>query len=519
MRRSFGIALGVLGAVGGSAGTAAAATAPAPVELARLAFVQSSGADALVDRAGNLHVVFRDSRRSDNGAIFRYVRRAAAGGKAVESPVPIVEPGGFTEVPLIYVLPTGDLRVLATGSGGLRLFAAGSADAGRTWTALDTAAFPGSPGLIPNLTSATDAHGGVLTAGYGGGANALLRLRDDLTGFDVVTTPYAFADGTQPAAVAVAVDGTVYGTRSSSGGGDVPVLAGAAAATVPHPACATEGFVDADVAGGASAGVLLTSGCTGTWVRPVSAAGAVGGPVRLGTAPVAGGLADVARTPAGGFVAVWQDESGDLGVARSANGTAWRVAKGLLPVAERQEQVDGRLARGNPTWFAWTDAYATAGNDRRGVARAIKLTSIYARPAVATRGVTAARVARLGSLAAALPRSVGRGALARTGVVTLRLATAVPDTVAVNITLTRELPGNGGTLSVATFNANVRVVPGTPKTMGASLASGGFSVGIGGGSIGGGGGGPKLPEARRGDTITYTLGTRNGELQATGVVG
>ena len=247
--------------------------------------------------------------------------------------MPIIEPGGFLDVPFLYQLPAGDLRILAVGSGQLRLFAAGSADAGRTWTALDAAAFPGSPQLIPNLGAITDAPGGALTAGYAAGANSLVRLRDDLTGFDVVTTPYVFPDQAQPRALAVAADGTTYGATPGGGQGNAQVLAGATAVTVPHPACATEGFLQADIAAGASAAVLLTSGCHGTWVRPVSAAGVVGAAVKLGTAPVSGGLADVGRAPDGSYTAVWQDESGDLGVARSANGTTWKVAKGLLPVS------------------------------------------------------------------------------------------------------------------------------------------------------------------------------------------
>ena len=148
----------------------------------------------------------------------------------------------------------------------------------------------------------------------------------------------------------------------------------------------------------------------------------------------------------------------------------------------------------------------------------MKVTSTYAPPSVSAKGIPNARVGKLGSLAAAMPRKIGRGALAQSGVIPLRVAVAIPDTVGVSIRLTRKISGNA-TLSVATFNGKVRVVPGKPKSVAASLASGGFSIGIGGGgSGGGGGGGPKLPEVRKGDAITYELATRNGVIEFEAIV-
>jgi hypothetical protein len=497
-------------ALAGVSEAAKAKPAPAPTSIASLrdGYVTPY---SFVDSKGTVHVAWYDSNASGTVETIRYARKAAKATKFTAISIPGA-PNGVTSAPYIYQPSAGVLRMIAAVSGSWNIYAWQSTNDGLTWTEMDTSAlsadsYPGPGGSSPLylLSNFTDAPGGPIELA-GNGDTSIVQLNSKLTDY---TTLGSVPGGYPITGIARSHGGTLFSIGGGGGGPSFAYTAGATAGTISFPC--SDMYDQPQIAGGASGAVVVAAGCGKAWSRTISSGGALGKLTTLGAAPNSGlptrpssadpSISLVAR-PAGGFTVGFTDPSGDLRVATSTTGVKWSVSKKLVPDANAfalaEGGVVGGVAHGAATWFAYVTA--TSNNNTHGL-RAIALSSAYTpRAHPSTKGLLGGKGAVLGSLGVAVPGKVAPGPFKKTyrASITVRIAGAIPDRVAITIDINRSL-GGGSILELASgYVPAASIKAGQTRTLKIPVQA------------------EELPKA--GDAVVYTFSGRNGTITLTGKV-
>jgi hypothetical protein len=480
---------------------------PAPTSIANLRDTYAK-VSSFVDREGTVHVAWYDENSSYTVETLRYARKTAKAKKFTIISIPGA-PNGVTSAPYIYQPSAGVLRMIANVE--FTIYAWQSTNDGVTWTEMNTSALSAlSSGSLYLSSALSDAPGGPIEyAGDDGAGGPIVQLNSTLTGVTTIGTGF---NGIVTNGVARAGDGTVFalGVSGSGSGPSFAYTAGAKTGTISFP-CSELGAGQPEITGAAHGAVVVAAGCGRAWERTISSAGALGALKTLGVVPnpskttrpssVDAAISLVARA-GGGFTVGFTDPSGDLHVATSTTGANWTVAKKLVPdsnaFALAEGGVVGQLARGAATWFGYSTATST--NNTHAV-RAIALASAYTPPAhPSTKGLLGGKGAVLGSLGVAAPGKVAPGPFRKTyrASITVRLVSAIPDRVAIDITISRSL-GGGSILDLASgYVPAAPIKAGQTRTLKIPVLA------------------EELPKS--GDLVTYTFSGRTGTITLTGKV-
>ena len=472
----------------------ATAATPRPTRIANVANA-TQAIQSYVDRSGTVHVAWLEP--TAGGDILRYVRKPASAKSFTAVAIPL--PAALRGVSSRFFLyqrpaPASDVRIVFGESATSRgVYVADSPNGGVTWSTSAVASLATWFLIDPSqLASGSGGLVGVALDWAGTREETLIRVRDDLSGFDVVEPAPYTVDGEHATTFAVAGNGTVFAVARA---GTQHWQVGASKGALAVPGCSSIGAMR--VAAGATDAVIVVSGCNGVWAATLSAAGSIGPLRAIGSRSVE--VNDVlALVYAGGrYTAAWLDASGDLRVARSSTGSAWKTETGQLPVAQRLDGVIGELSHGAPTWFAWGIRYLAFDVKNRAEVNAAPLAALYRAPAVSKRGIASAKVGRQGLAAIVVPAKVKLAKLRRSGKIAIRLAVGYDDWLRVSISSTR--PIAGGVLGVLGAEKFVRIAPGRAK-----MLTFDFRLGS------------ALSQSRKGDRVEFRLEGRNGTVTVVG---
>jgi hypothetical protein len=476
----------VTGAVAAvTAAPAGAATAPLPSSLTSGAPVAS-----IVDRHGTAFVLVQNE-------LFYPVlyRRPASSHSWIKTKIPNMP--AFMRWHM-FAPTANELWITAQeqasdGSDGDSIVSR-STDGGKTWKKADVSKFANGGSL--GITSMAIIGNLVANARFSNGSAGYIRLHPDLKGYSA----WPAGTPTYTTGAEVAGDGTLmtwnYGSTKSWS-----VTAGSHKATVPFPCTLSSSFSGPPTAVGSSA-LAMVGVCTGTtphiYVRRVTTRGVVGKLTSLGKST---GAALVASGPGGAFAVAWAlPKGGDWASAHTATGVTWTRTKGELPVSL------GGTHSGNTGTFLVGSRYFTFGtNDSR--AWVTPLSAAATSPAAPKKGIKHPLILRIGTGVAVTKSKVSYKTLRRTGRLTVKVRTSVTDTVSVDVTTNRK---KSGFSYIYTDSESKSVRAGRIVTITLNLHSGGVVIG--------GGGGSDLPltDLKRGDSLTFSVSTRNGLVQGVG---
>ena len=341
------------------------------------------------------------------------------------------------------------------------------------------------------------------STGFTGGP--VVQLNSSLTGFTTLFTTVQALAGQH---VVRASDGTTYliGASLQTATPQLPFQIGTVTGTVtfPCPGGGNQGVI----AAGASDAVIGYGGCGHYWVRTLSSTGAVGPAILLGAAPEPGSgqlgnaWIEVGADAAGRFTAVFTAPGGDLSVARSNDGKTWHVQPGFVPTVNLGTGSDSTLSLGDGSWFA--SATQTDASGDRFAIEALPLSDTYATPAFPSpAGIPGPRRASLGSLSVIAPGRLSVASFDNN--IAVRLLSALADRATTSVTVTRKT--GGGIEDVCSGSVVTRLQPG--RVTNAIVPCGSGAIVIGGGP---GSGTSSNPGVKRGDTVQFTIGFRNGTL-------
>jgi hypothetical protein len=506
VRRGIWVAAAVALLVCGGSATAKTAKTPLPIKVGTSP--NASDVFTFVDSHGTVNATWEDA--AEGTPTHLHYARKTAGAKTFTTVALPDTPQGTDET-FIYETPTGELRVISDVTQ--TMYAWRSTDDGASWTSVDVSGLNAqrAMGVYVYTAALVDAPGGPIQyAGSDGSNGPVIQLNPNLDG---VTTLTSATQSESVATVGRSSDGTVFilGYPTSAG---LPFEVGAAHGAITFPACpdATQPG-NPVMAAGKSIAVVADSGCGHIWTRTLGADGSVGPVVTLGSTSLSSrGLdrnipVDVVAGPDGTFTAAYVDESGDLRVATSTDGSRWTTGKGSVPIASSNSTsgIFGRISRGAPTWYGG----AVGTGAERLTVRATPLSARYRAPSPPTsHGIPHPRHATLGSLAATVPGRLPLKSFRKNGIVSLNLLATIPDTVTVSVSVGRK----SATQNLLLCSASGKAKLATGKTRSLKLGCGSGQIVIGGTATRG-------VDAKKGDTVTFTFAGRNGELTATSRVG
>jgi hypothetical protein len=275
----------------------------------------------------------------------------------------------------------------------------------------------------------------------------------------------------------------------------------------------------ASLAAGRSLAVVAYAGCGHVWTRTISATGAVGPLTAIGPSPLSG------RTYFGrpavrlvadrndDFTAAYVVPGDDIGVSHSSDGSHWKRASGLIPVASSFDELDGSisgLSTGSATWLGWDNAIT----DQEYAIEAIRVSDTYRPPSPPSgRGIAGPRHATLGSLGATVTGRLPVKGFSAKPEFTVRVVDALPDTVSASIGVSR-------TVGTTTYDycggssGQVKLKPGKVKTFTVACTTSSTVIGVGPAPGGPGhhSGPPPISGLKAGDDVQLGVSGRNGAL-------
>jgi hypothetical protein len=468
---------------------AVVSAAPADASTAALPTSVTYGAPvaSIVDRHGTSFVLVQDE-------LFYPVlyRRPSAGHSWIKTKIPNMPSNMRWHMfaPTANELWITAQKQASDGSDGDSIVSR-STNGGKTWTKANVSKFASGGSL--GITSMAIVGNLVAYAHFSSGASSYIRLHPDLKGYDA----WPAAAPAFPTGAEVAGNGTLM-TWAYSSAKSWSITAGTHTVTVSFPCTLSSSFSGPTTAVGSS-GLAMVGVCASSshhvYVRNVTTRGVVGKATSLGTST---GTVLAAAGPGKAFAVAWAlPKGGDWASAHSTTGVAWTRAKGELPIAL------GGTHTGNTGTFLVGNRYLTFGTDDRKT-WAASLAATATSPAAPKKGVKHPLVLRIGTGVAVTALKVSHKALRKTGRLTVKVRTSVTDKVSVDATTTRK---NSGYSYIYTDSESKTARAGHTVTITLHLHSGGVVIG--------GGGGSDLPltDLKRGDSINFSVTTRNGLLQ------
>jgi hypothetical protein len=521
MRRTqLGLAVGVatlLVAIAGPAvatsasGTKAAKAPKVPKQTVIAKTVAGGTPQMLVDSKGTVNIVWTGTAGHDSYGdsyfTVKYARKPAGARKFTQVKLPHV----FDDDSYLLFQPSAGVLEMIVQSGANAIEAFRSTTDGIRWSKMNTAAL-NDPSLhaqniyleVPQLVAAPD--GPIEFTGQDAdGATEVVQINPALT----TVTPVAVDKLSTGGALIGRTPGgaTFQVARGSSS--KVPFQVGSHTGQLTFPSC--EDATNPTLAVGHSVAVVTEAGCGHVWSTSISTRGQVGHRVTIGaSAAQSSGLAgrpwaEVVSDRRGHFTAAYIRPGGDLGVAHSSNGKKWKVEPRSVPIATDDLFGSGAaVSTGAATWFG-SSADNGANVD---LIRVIPLADTYRPPSPPSKhGIPHARRAHTGSLAVVAPGRVAVKHFRKTGRVTVRLVSALPDHVNIAVGDSR-VKGNT-TYDICGGGATAKLKPGKVKTVTLTCASGTIVIG---GTSGSG------VDAKKGDSLSFSFGGRNGALEVAGKV-
>jgi hypothetical protein len=507
----WGAAIGVGAAVLAVSGVAAAAL-PGPTTIGRAG---AGGApQVLVDSGGTVNVLYTGS---ENGglAITRYAREPAGAKHFTQVALPGMP---STDGAFIYAPSPGTLEVIVTVNGPLDLAAWTSTNDGVSWTEVPTTAQEkwSANGLYLQASALFDAPGGPLDyAGNDGDTGSIVQLNSSLSQATAVGSN--IVPGIIVTRLGRSSDGTVFllgaptNDQQTAAPTTLPFQAGTSTGMVTFPCGGTSAVAGTDdtMAVGRSLAVVTFAGCGHVWTRTITAAGAVGPLETIGTSPGSStgalggrnGIAWVGLTAdrRGGFTAAYTVPGNDVGVARSSDGSHWKIAPGLVP-AQGVSPIYGTsgwsLSRGSAAWLGLSPQ--TSNNAY--LQQLLPLSETYRPPSAPSgRGISSAHSAQLGSLAATVPGAIAKRGFEKTGKATVKLVDALGGKVTASIAVT-SVKGTT-TTDICSGSGTVKLRAGVVKSIALPCSSGAIVIG---------GSASTLPAVNKGDQAAFSITGRNG---------
>lgn len=502
-------------ALGASAtGAHAAKTPRVPTQTVVARTLEGGTPQVLVDRKGTVNIVWlgtsgHDSFGDSNFTV-RYARKPAGAKKFTQ----VTLPGVVTDDSYLLFQPSAGVLEMLVQSGANAVNAIRSTNDGVSWSKMNTTALNDASlhtqGIYIEVPSIVAGPSGPIefTGETAGGATEVIQINPALTkvtavGVDKLGTGGSALIGRTPGGTSFELERGMTST--------VAFQAGSHTGHLTFPSC-----VDAtnpSLAVGRAAAVVTEAGCGHVWATSISTGGKVSHRVTIGASAKQSteGLAgepwtEVVADRSGHFTAAYIRPGGDLGVARSSNGTKWKIASRSVPIAT--DELFGSGAAVSTGAATWLGTSAESGSTYS-VIRAIALADTYRAPsAPSAHGIPRPRRAHDGSISVVTPGKVALKKFRKTGHVTVRLVSALPDRVNIGVgdsrfkgTTTYEICGGG---------ASVKLKPGKVKTVTLTCKNGAIVIG---GSAGSG------VDAKKGDSLAFTFGGRNGVLNTAGKVG
>lgn len=519
MRRSqFGIAVGVatvLVAIGGPAVATSASGTKAPKVPTQTVIAKTIAGGApqmLVDGKGTVNIVWRGTHGHDQygGSYYsvKYARKPAHAKKFTQVKLPQV----FDDDSYLLFQPSaGVLEMLVQSTAGADPIAAfRSTSDGARWSMMNAAALNDpslhSQNIYLEVASMVAGPNGPLdfTGQDSGGATEVIQINPALTTLTPVSSDKLATGGNAligrtPSGVSFEL---VRGSTST-----LPFQAGSHTGQLTFPTSTCTDASQPSFAVGHSGAVVTEAGCGHEWATSISTNGQVGHRVKIGVSASQNneGLAgrpwtEVVSDRHGHFTAAYIRPGGDLGVAHSSNGTKWKVVPQSVPIATDGLYGSGAaVSTGAATWFG----SAEDNGANVDIVRVIPLASTYRAPSPPSKhGIPHARRAHAGSLAVVAPGKVALKHFRKTGRVTVRVVSTLPDHVNISVGDSR-VKGNT-TYDICSGGATAKLKPGKVKTVTLTCASGAIVIG---GTAGSG------VDAKKGDTLSFSFGGRNGALQ------
>jgi hypothetical protein len=481
----------------------AAASVPTPTRIAATA--AGNAPRVFVDSRGTVNVVW-SGVTSGNFSAVRYARKPP-GAKHFTT---VALPSAFDDAePFIYEPSPGVLRIIAENGHTSGVDAFSSTNDGVSWTTMDTTALNAGEfqtyNTYPNASQLVDAPGGPIEIA-GDSANDVVQLNSSLTGVTTIATTTL-----DPFEIARTGAGATFilGQATTSG---FAFQVGSVTGQLSFPSCSTSDSGAPELVAGRSVAVVGDVSCGHLRTRTITASGVVGPLVTVGASP--GGLGaeflgshgvGLVADRSGNFTAAYLARGGDARVARSSGGSHWTTARGLGPVPNSADGSYVAISSGAATWLA----SATATNNTTYAVLAMALSDTYRTPrAPSAKGITDPHRGSLGSLAVTVPGELALKSFRKSGKVTLRLVSALPDRISESITVSRTV-GNT-TEEVCGGGATTRLAAGRVRTVTYTCGSGAIVIG-----------GPVSSEldVKTGDLVTFSFDGRNGPWTLTSRVG
>lgn len=442
-----------------------AAPAPSILQSGKTLQADATSGDVHTDRAGGVDAVWgvHDSRLGH----LRFARRAK-GRKTFGKAVTLNRPHGVDGMSAAHIYEhAGELRILFNASENSipNEWVARSKNHGKSWRLQP---LPGIAGGV--FTSSPTSYGffnrdllfisgdGTIRGAFGNnGAESLYTINAALTSGTMLSPFITF--GTAAENFWREANGAIWVTGRGDGGVAYRLPNGTNGVAPFGKACLNQSNIaTADslaVAHGRA--VIVANYCGRLLTRSVTAAGKLSAARRLGTTN--GGLRSTSATYAGGrYRIAWAGADGDIREASSADGTSWKVAKGVIPAAagEPSQTAGVYLDTHKGSWVTWGAARAGAApREQYGAASSASLVRV---PKVSARGIPHAKKGHVGTLALAGPGRISLKATVKGRAVAIRLRDSASDTVTLSVTVQV-----GNTIFGFGNSATVHLRPGRAK--------------------------------------------------------